>query len=305
MDQPFEDDTLLARWLSGELSETEKQELEQHPDFPQWKKIVEASDRLLTPEFDSKGSWEKLKAARASQPMGRQGFLQRIALGVAAAVLLFIGFRYWPSQSAQRIEAPVGEQIKFTLPDKSQVTLHAASEITWDEKTWPQERRLQLRGEAYFSVRSGEAFTVQTSQGDVKVLGTRFNVFDRPEEGYVVTCYEGKVGVQRRDEPSLILQAGEEASLQGNKLGKDSHSGAGSPSWTRGETLFRNKPSKLVFKELSRLYGVEIEFNKVSSKPYTGPLPHDNLKNALDIISKTLNLRYEIVHDKLVRIQED
>ena len=43
----FHDDTLLARWLSGEITEAEQEELRRHPDFPAFRRIVEAAERAL------------------------------------------------------------------------------------------------------------------------------------------------------------------------------------------------------------------------------------------------------------------
>jgi len=61
------------------------------------------------------------------------------------------------------------------LPDGSQVYLNHHSSISYQEDFNP--RTVNLSGEAFFIVKSNESiFTVATAHGDIKVLGTEFNV---------------------------------------------------------------------------------------------------------------------------------
>ena len=61
MANEFSDDTLLARWLSGELSEAERQEVESRPDFADFQRIAAAGSRLRVPNYDAAAELTRLQ----------------------------------------------------------------------------------------------------------------------------------------------------------------------------------------------------------------------------------------------------
>lgn len=67
------------------------------------------------------------------------------------------------------------------LPDGSEIYLNRHSSVTYDESFNP--RKIELNGEAFFMVSPGESpFVVSTPSGEIKVLGTDFNVKSTVEE---------------------------------------------------------------------------------------------------------------------------
>ena len=66
-----------------------------------------------------------------------------------------------------------GEQKVIELPDGSLVTMNSKSTIEFNPDSWESSRILNLSGEAYFKVKKGSQFTVNTSNGDVVVLRNR------------------------------------------------------------------------------------------------------------------------------------
>ena len=88
-------------------------------------------------------------------------------------------------------------QIKteFHLPDSSFVALNMGSELYYTKKGWQTERRVELKGEAFFKVKKGSIFEVETDQGIISVLGTEFNVKSW-NNYFEVTCYSGLVRVK-------------------------------------------------------------------------------------------------------------
>ena len=71
-----------------------------------------------------------------------------------------------------------GEIRRVTLPDSSKVILNAGSVLICPERFGAGGREVYLSGEAVFDVTgdTGRAFVVKTSNLNVKVHGTRFNV---------------------------------------------------------------------------------------------------------------------------------
>ncbi|MEM6769726.1 MAG: FecR family protein, partial [Bacteroidota bacterium] len=201
MANDFTDDTLLARWLSGELSDAELKALRERPDFADYERLATAGSRLRVPEYDAAAELAKLQQRQAQEKVAlkqkkvvTRRLLQPVHYWSAAvaAVLLVVAWVIWP-ESEQRIYASAGEPAKTTkLLDGSVVKLNAGSNFGFTEGA---QRLGKLEGEGYFEVRKSDVpFVVETELGTVTVLGTQFNVYARDGE-FRVACTEGKVSV--------------------------------------------------------------------------------------------------------------
>ena len=131
---------------------------------------------------------------------------------VAAAIflLLSLSWFFWPQ--SQSFQTDFAEIQTFTLPDKTVVTLRANSKLWW-EGNWEQneKRIVYLEGEAYFDVRPMKEldikrpFVVHAMPLEVEVLGTEFNLVNRPTRSQVVLV-EGKVSVTGDDQKKYELK---------------------------------------------------------------------------------------------------
>lgn len=99
---------------------------------------------------------------------------------------------------------------------------------------------------------------MKTSKGDVRVLGTKFNVEAYAEKGgFVTSLIEGKVEVVT-ETGSLVLAPNEKATLVDGKLKKESLLDRGSYSWTSGIIDFNNIRFGDLMSEFEKIYGVRI-----------------------------------------------
>src|SRR5690606_14687751 len=73
---------------------------------------------------------------------------------------------------------PSANFFKITLSDGTAVWVNAASELRFPEHFGDAERRVYLKGEAYFEVakETKRPFFVETEEVNIRVLGTHFNV---------------------------------------------------------------------------------------------------------------------------------
>lgn len=92
-----------------------------------------------------------------------------------------------------------GEKSQLLLPDGSKVWMNSESNLSYPGNFMEGNREVKLKGEAYFEVAklNGSAFTVETKDYNIRVLGTKFNVmayedFNRTE----TTLIEGKIKIQ-------------------------------------------------------------------------------------------------------------
>lgn len=141
---------------------------------------VESAPTL--PARRSRPRWSRLAVAAAV-----------IALGLPLAA--FTGWNMgWLPDSYQRLEA--GASVRHvTLGDGSQVELNLGSELVF--ANYKHERRVTLKkGEAFFDVShdTRHPFVVRAGQGQVRVTGTRFNVWMYQDQ-VRVTLVEGSVWV--------------------------------------------------------------------------------------------------------------
>lgn len=99
------------------------------------------------------------------------------------------------------------------LPDNSYVFLNKNSYLAYDENF--NNRYVKLEGEAYFDVTEGEtAFIVNTSMGEIKVLGTEFSVRSTNND-LKVQVKKGTVEVKAKDQVEK-LDRGQQASINKN-----------------------------------------------------------------------------------------
>jgi ferric-dicitrate binding protein FerR (iron transport regulator) len=186
-------------------------------------------------------------------------------------------------------QAGFGTTAKLALNDHSHVTLNAKSTVSYPT-LFQYIRTLKLDGEAYFEVAKGSTFTVETPQGNVRVLGTKFNVLARPGF-FEAVCYEGKVQVSHNDF-CIILKPGEAVRFYGKKQ-ETWKINEPKPLWTSGESGFRNTPLQYVITELENQYHKEIQYPKqMAAVRFTGSFTHKNLEIALQSVCLPLHLRY-------------
>ena len=153
----------------------------------------------------------------------------RIALGIAAGLLVIIMMSFVIFISTNRIFektitesiAPLGQKSQLVLADGTKVYLNSGTCIRYDNHFGKRNRKIGLVGEAYFEVSKNKKtpFIISTSDVEIKVLGTKFNVAAYPDEPVIETYVtEGSVNVKDiNSEKSLILVANQKASFLKDK----------------------------------------------------------------------------------------
>lgn len=206
-----------------------------------------------------------------------------------------------------QINTPRGGQYQVTLPDGSKVWLNASTTLKYPTCFSSVERTVELNGEAYFEVaKSSVPFYVNTQDQRIQVLGTQFNVNAYAEElGTRTTLLEGSVKLvsikkEKGGNHDIILKPGEEALLvkdKGIQVSKVNVTQA--IAWKNGFFHFEGADLESVMRELSRWYGVEVEFEGVIPKiQFWGEISRNvPASQALDIL-KYYDLKFNVVQDK-------
>lgn len=291
----------LAKWLNNELSETELAEFKESPEYAAYHRIVEAADSASAPDFDVEKALEELQA-RKTGPAPRVVRLKpwKTVLRIAAVLVLMAGLTFiYLNSRDETVRTQYAQRTEVVLPDASEVVLNSGSEIRYDEKNWDAQRRVALKGEAFFKVAKGRKFTVATEAGDVSVLGTQFNVENR--NGYFeVICYEGLVRVSFNGETWKLPAGASFLTIQGKIIaaeGPDSDI----PSWMNNESSFQSTPLSYVLQEFERQYDMEVTTKNIDlNQLYTGSFSNTNMNLALQSISTPSQISFKLEGNKVL-----
>lgn len=149
----------------------------------------------------------------SQEPKSKLIFLNakmKTLVAIAAAVLVGFGMYLFTMDNelgyTNHVITQEGERKQLSLPDGSQITVNANSELKYPEVFADDNRRVWMSGEVYFDIVKdvGRPFTVRTSGLEVQVLGTRFNM-NTKERLKTVSLESGKVQVSLKDSGDKIL----------------------------------------------------------------------------------------------------
>jgi transmembrane sensor len=285
----------ILKWLNGDLSSQEIEDLKKSEGFETLEKIAHYASNMETPKVDAEAALDQFKARNKNKKETKVRSLNFKTLYKAAAVIIVLltsaYFLFYATSTS--IETQIAQTKTFQLPDDSEVVLNSASKITYNKRKWDKKRALTLEGEAYFQVKKGQTFSVNTADGIVKVLGTHFNVKQR-KNYFEVSCFEGLVSVTHKNE-TIKLPAGKTFRLINDTMETVADSNAENPSWMQNESNFDRIPLDQVIAELQRQYDIKIKTEGVdTSKLFTGSFTHKDKKIALEAITIPLKLSYKL-----------
>ncbi|WP_222538100.1 FecR family protein [Pedobacter polysacchareus] len=160
------------------------------------------------------------------------------------------------------IETPAGGQYQVVLPDGSTVMLNTASSLTFPTSfASKNERRVTLKGEAYFEVarNKNKPFKVITERQEVVVLGTHFNINAYADEDLTLTTLlEGSVQVSKAGKSIKNLVPGEQSALSDHQFTVKTVDLETAVSWQNGRFTFENESVEAVMRQIARWYDIEV-----------------------------------------------
>lgn len=181
----------------------------------------------------------------------------------------------------------------ITLEDGSEVWLNAMSELDFPAVFTGGERRVKLKGEAYFEVNADPArpFIVETAGVAVRALGTSFNVQSyADEESVYATLLTGKVEVTDAAGGSVVLDPGMQSvwNRTTQKLTRENVAAADFTAWRDGYVIFTEKPLQDITRALTRWYDADFIYAPDYAGDHTFTLKINrqlSLESILDLIT--------------------
>jgi len=204
------------------------------------------------------------------------------------------------------LSTPRGGQYCITLPDGTIVWLNASTSLRFPTTFAGNERKVEVKGEAYFEVAKNEAmpFIVSAGNSEVKVLGTHFNVSAYADDKVIkTTLLEGSVEVSLNASPSettnnvITLAPGQQSQLDSNNgltiVTADLNEAV---AWKNGFFIFNNENIESIMLKVSRWYDIKVNYQvDVSNKKFSA-----NISRLLNV-SEVLNMleQTEAIHFKI------
>jgi transmembrane sensor len=226
-----------------------------------------------------------------------------LIIGLISSVLLFMQPRK-TEFTMQHVTVPFGGKTHFTLPDGSKVWVNSGSTFSYPDR-FSKERIVELQGEAYFEVaQQTNPFFVRSRYGEVKVLGTEFNVKAYDDELFETTLVNGSVVVDGKNGHQVNLTPGTQVIFDAEKYIKRPVETELFTSWKDGQLIFRDTPLRVMIPRLERWYNVDIEtqFRDESIKDlkFTATIEFESFSEVLELIHVTTPIEY--LYDKDTRV---
>ena len=308
----MKDDDILHKWVNGQLNEEELALFKLRPEYAELEALNKSVDGLEVPAFDQNKmlkeilAEDKEKLKPTPKTIGRRAFLSNWAkYAVAASLLFLIAFWYWPRpENIVFYKIAKGEQKESVFPDESSFVLNADSELKYDAGNWSRNRSVDLKGEAFFDVKKGAKFKVNTPNGNIVVLGTQFNVWAR-KDILEVNCTSGKVVVSNLNgERIKELIANESVRIQAGEKINEWTSNSAEKSWKDGISKFTNVPLSRVIEALERQYKIKIIVGTIDVSPITScNFVHNDLNTALKTSLYQMGIEFSIENDQVILSQ--
>jgi transmembrane sensor len=256
--------------------------------------------------------------------------LRYITTGMAATLFLALGFFLFrtekPDIAKKNTLSTASESVmvrnlskimkRQLLPDGTSIWLKPNSKITYAKNiALSQIREVTLNGEAFFDVKRDtlHPFIIKTGHINTKVLGTSFNIkaYDGADQAEV-SVITGKVLVyldknfKNKGIRAVYLLPNQKAvySKTTTDLHKKNERTLG--IWEKDTFTFNDTPLSEVVNTLEQHFRVKIEIEDAEVRKYTlkADFNKQNLPDILELLSKSMDLNYEI-SDKQVLINKN
>ncbi|MBD3826120.1 MULTISPECIES: FecR family protein [Stenotrophomonas] len=200
-----------------------------------------------------------------------------------------------PAADSPTLRTAIGERRQARLPDGSRIVLDAGTRLSLHLDA--RQRTLDLhQGQVLVETTTDthmppRPFAVQTSQGRITALGTRFNV--RVDTGYThAALLEGALAIQAGTGPAWRMVAGEQARFDGHGNHLLEALDDTVTSWTTGMRVADAMPLAALLAHLGRYRHGRLRCDPaIATLPVSGAFPLDDTERSLAMLEATYPVR--------------
>jgi len=231
-----------------------------------------------------------------------------LTFGIGWTGHYFYSSKLFPNHHTEQktVEAGKGQIKEIFMADGTHVWLNSDSRLSFPSAFTENNRKVNLRGEAFFEVTANKKkpFWVTTGNHRIKVTGTKFNVCEYPESKIIeTTLIEGKVKIITGNIIKDLLP-GQQSSFNTEtsriKISEDDFKIY--TAWKDGRYEFTNESIDKVFKIIERWWDVKINYPeaKLKNEKISGVLKrHKPVEQLFCLIGQVIPIQYEIENDEI------
>lgn len=281
-----------------------------HNTIKYWKELREMNTEK---EVNVDKAWDKLYARLnengliTKAPPLERSLKVRTLLRIAAVALILLsigtGLFYLNDRgifSRKTVVETAENQknLQVTLPDGSNIFLNRNTRLTYRQNFGRHDRNVALSGEAFFDISpdASNPFVVDAGTARVKVMGTTFNVItNNPESSVEVYVETGKVMLSDNSGiHSLELDPGFVGTVNDQAAEKKVNDNPNYMSWNTGLLIYDRQTLDIVFKDLKRVYDMDIiaDDPKILKNPWTSPIINQPPEKIIRLICTSFGLGY-------------
>lgn len=169
------------------------------------------------------------------------------------------------------ITVPSKYTYNVVLEDGTEVFLNANSELRYPSQFNGEKREVFLKGEGYFHVKkSDKPFIVTTSDLNIKVYGTTFNINTNTENMIETVLVSGSIGVTIKDGDQQEIMITPNQLFLFNRLTKENRIENVNPTnyvaWMKGQFKCDNENLHLLLSKIALWYDVTFEYENKEMK---------------------------------------
>jgi transmembrane sensor len=248
---------------------------------------------------EADGEWRKtIPASR----MLSTGFLR---IAAAALLVLAIGsIALWMTRPGlltgeKTYTAGADERnLQVKLPDGSSIFLNRNSELRYRNDFGKKNRNVELSGEAFFDITAdaSKPFRIDAGKAVVEVVGTSFSVLTENSGSEVeVFVKTGKVVVEdKAGSQSLVIEPGYIGTINSEKSAKTINNDPNYLAWNTGNLIYKAEKLEVVFRDLKKVYNMEIVADDTSilQYPWHSSIDYQPKDDIIRMICLSFNLSY-------------
>lgn len=159
-----------------------------------------------------------------------------------------------------RLIIPSKNSFMIILPDGTEVTLNAQSELEYPSKFTGNQREVRIKGEAYFNVtKSNTPFVVKIGDGEVKVYGTAFNIKEKASKEIETVLVSGSVGIKYQNGKEIMIKPNQRIVINSKEYKVEDVDASQYTGWLTNSFQYYNTEAKNVIEDIEHWYGINIK----------------------------------------------
>jgi transmembrane sensor len=299
-DEKVDRTNLLDRYIDGDSGNSGKK----------WKELKDMNSQE---KIDVDKAWNNVHSrimeysVNKSQSHVKIGFIRTAFFKIAAVALVLValgGAAVYINNAgylSRKITVTAGDNQKnvlVALSDGSKIYLNRNSEFSYRSNFGKYGRNVKLKGEAFFEIApdTKKPFIIDAGKASVRVVGTSFNVITSNKESEVeVFVKTGKVLLSDNSgSQSIQLNPGYVGTINSKIASKVLNTNPNYLSWNTGYLDYSGQKLSVVFKDLKRVYNMDIVADDPSilDNPWHSPIDNLSQETIIRLICTSFNLSY-------------